>query len=470
MLAGILHGQAALPATADPPAPPLAERAAATLRRAVTFFRDKVAYRGGYVYYYSLDLRDRWGEGPATATQIWVQPPGTPTVGLAYLAAYRATGERAYLAAAREAGEALLYGQLRSGGWQNLIDFDPSGRVSQYRRGNGGGKNYSTLDDGITQAASEFLIRLDEALGFEDAAIHEAAQFALEALLKAQFANGAFPQVWDGPVPAVPVVRASYPTYDWRTEGKVPDYWNMYTLNDGLAGTVAQTLITAARVYRDARYEQALRKLGDFLLLAQMPLPQPAWAQQYSRQMHPIWARRFEPPAITGGESQDVLRTLVRISAFCREPRYLEPIPAALEYLRASRLPDGRLARYYELQTNRPLYMQRRGEVYVLTYDDRDLPDHYGWKVDSLLDAIAAEYEAVRRYGRLPEVPRPPAELARDVEAICAALDDQGRWVRVYQGERLVGQPKFRNGQPYLSSAVFAEYVQTLAAFLAQTR
>jgi PelA/Pel-15E family pectate lyase len=467
LLAAIAQWQAALPASAAPPDEPLAGRAASTLRRAVRFFREKVAYRGGYVYYYSLDLNTRWGEGLATPTQVWVQPPGTPTVGMAYLAAYRATGEREYLEAAREAGEALLYGQLRSGGWQNLIDFDPSGRVSQYRRGGGGGRNYSTLDDGITQSAIEFLVRLDEALGFQDAAVHEAALFALEALLKAQFANGAFPQVWDGPVPEVPVIRASYPPYDWRTEGKVKDYWNMYTLNDGLAGTVAQTLRTAAEVYRDARYEQALRKLGDFLVLAQMPPPQPAWAQQYNRQMHPIWARRFEPPAVTGGESQDAMRTLVRISAWCREARYLEPIPAALDYLRASRLPDGRLARYYELGTNRPLYMQRRGDAYVLTYDDRDLPDHYGWKVESKLEAIAAEYEAVRRNGRLPEVPRPPEELARQVEAICAALDEQGRWVRIYQGERLVGQPKFRQGEPYLSSAVFAEHVQTLAAFLA---
>ena len=36
-------------------------------------------------------------------------------------------------------------------------------------------------------------------------------------------------------------------------------------------------------------------------------------------------------------------------------------------------LPDGRLARYYELGANRPLYVQRRGKVYSLTYDDSAL-------------------------------------------------------------------------------------------------
>jgi hypothetical protein len=278
----------------------LREEASAAMRKAAEFYRGKVAVRGGYVYYYSPDLKLRYGEGMATPTQVWVQPPGTPTVGLAFLAAHRATGERFYLDAAREAGEALLYGQLKSGGWQNCVDFDSRGRVNLYRNGKGGGQNNSTLDDGISQSAIQFMARLDEALEFNDAAVHESASIGLDALLKAQFANGAFPQVWTGPVPGAPVTKASYPDYDWRTEGKVKDYWNMYTLNDGAAGTVSQALMVAADVYQEPRFLEALKRLGDFLLLAQMPEPQPAWAQQYSREMHPIWARRFEPPGVTG--------------------------------------------------------------------------------------------------------------------------------------------------------------------------
>ena len=40
------------------------------------------------------------------------------------------------------------------------------------------------------------------------------------------------------PVPKQPVVRASFPSYDWRTEGRVKNYWDMYTLNDNVAGNV----------------------------------------------------------------------------------------------------------------------------------------------------------------------------------------------------------------------------------------
>jgi PelA/Pel-15E family pectate lyase len=444
----------------------LPAEARAALRKAAEYYRNQVAVRGGYVYYYSPDLKQRHGEGPATATQIWVQPPGTPTVGLAYLAAWRATGERFYLDAAREAGEALRYGQLKSGGWQNVIDFDPAGRVNLYRNGKGGGANNSTLDDGISQSAIRFMARLDEALEFKDAAVHESATVALDALLKAQFANGAFPQIWTGPVPNVPVLKASYPKYDWRTEGKIKDYWNMYTLNDGLAGTVTETLLSAADVYQDTKYTDAVRRLGDFLLLAQMPAPQPGWAQQYNREMQPIWARRFEPPAVSGGESQDVLETLVRIYRVTSDKKYLEPVPRAVAWLRKSLLPDGRLARYYELQTNRPLYMTRRGGEYSLTHDDSMLPDHYGWKVASRLDAIERQYKDAAAGREPPKNAPSKLELTQKVEQIIAALDVDGRWISTYAGEGLVGQPKFRPGDKYISSGIFSRNVESLSAFL----
>ncbi|MHC4509307.1 MAG: pectate lyase [Planctomycetota bacterium] len=312
--------------SAGSPRGQLREQAAATMGKAAGFFRTEVASHGGYVYYYSLDLSRRWGEGVATADQIWVQPPGTPTVGMAYLKAYEATGEPFYLDAAIEAAEALMYGQLKSGGWTNCIDFNPAGRVAQYRNGRGGGKNYSSLDDGQTQSAIRMLVLADEALAFEHKEIHESALLALDALLAAQFPNGAFPQVWTGPVPPQPVTKASYPDYDWRTEGRIRNYWDMYTLNDNVPGYVAETLIEAHRVYRDPKYDAALRRLGDFLLLAQMPEPQPAWAQQYNYDAKPVWARAFEPPAISGDESQEVLETLMEIYRATDDRKYLEPI------------------------------------------------------------------------------------------------------------------------------------------------
>lgn len=442
----------------------LRDEALQTLKKAATYYREKVARHGGYVYYYSTDLQQRWGEGKASPATIFVQPPGTPTVGTAYLKAHAATNDDFYLEAAREAAEAVVYGQLESGGWTQVIHFAPPerGRLGKYRHGRGGSWNVSSLDDGQTQAALQFLVRADQAMNFQNARIHEAAFYGLDALLQAQFPNGAFPQGWRGPVEPQPVVKARYPDYDWKTEGRVKNYWDYYTLNDNLAGTVASTLIAAHQVYRNDRYQAALEKLGGFLILAQMPEPQPGWCQQYNYEMVPIWARKFEPPAITGWESQDVMETLIQIARHTGKPKYLEPIPRALEYFNKCLLPDGTIARYYELRTNRPLYMDAR---YHLTYDDSAAPDHYGWKQAARLEEIENAFQAAQR-GTVLTRTRPAQESREEVRRIVQELDAEGRWITTYADERLVGQPEFERGFRYISSGVFSRNVETLSEYI----
>ena len=104
------------------------EQAAAALRKAVTFFRERVSAEGGYLWRYSSDLTRREGEGKADEKTAWVQPPGTPSVGEALLDVYLLTSDPFYLEAARETAEALIRGQLESGGWDYRIYFDPNQR------------------------------------------------------------------------------------------------------------------------------------------------------------------------------------------------------------------------------------------------------------------------------------------------------------------------------------------------------
>lgn len=487
---------AAVCGTAGNLAATLRDDARAALRQAGAYYHTHIAVHGGYVYYTNPDdLTQRWAEGVPNLDQIFVQPPGTPAVGLAFLQAYAATGEQPFLAAAIDAGNALVYGQLKSGGWSQKIDFNPKGSwVALYRNGQGSGQNNSALDDGQSQAAIEFMANLDRALGFDDPAIHEATQYALDALLKAQFPIGAFPQVWTGPVGEYPILTASYPPYfttdpAWPNEGLWPgnkvasalsptgveNYWDDYTLNDGLAESAYVTLRTAYEIYGDERHRDAIRRLGDFLIRAQMPEPQPAWAQQYTYNMQPRWARKFEPPAIVGLESEGVIRTLMKIHQLTGEAKYLEPVPRALAYLQSVRLPDGRMARYYEMRTNLPLYMYRRmvsgNWVYYLTYADDDLPSHYGYKQPTEVEALAADFSALQSGQPLPVSTPSVAELAREVRQILAAMDDQGRWISVYAsglgGHDLVGQPSFRDGQRYIDSGVFNHNMGVLSAYVA---
>jgi hypothetical protein len=486
--------------------PPSRERVEQALRKAVEFYRTKVSTQGGYHFSYTADLsygRSEQGEGP---TQVEVQRQGTPLVGMTYLTAYEATGDRYYLDAARETAYALVKGQYCSGGWDYTIEFDPAKREQYPYRVDGAcaapaseKTRVSTLDDNITQAATRLLMRVDRELRFEDPKIHEAARFALDSLVKAQYPNGAWPQRYNRfPDPKrFPVKRASYPE-SWPRTWPGPDYLSHYTFNDNSIVDVIDLMLEAARIYNEPRYLAAAEKGGEFILLAQMPDPQPGWAQQYDQDMHPAWARRFEPPSVTGGESQSVMQILLILYRETGRKKYLEPLPRALDYYRRSALPatdkpsEHRaracpagttcMARFYELKTNRPLYITKgtragvRGQPevtvdgYQLSYSDKSVITHYGVLVSGdRFKTIAAEYErlvkadpsSLKRPDRLRGLspwtegaepvgageasPRRRGAVAGDpasrVQGILASMDERGAWVeegRIGRADRLV--------------------------------
>jgi hypothetical protein len=486
------------------------EETVAAMRQAVSFFRTKVGVHGSYGYRTSTDLTRREGEQAFTATQGWIESPGTAAVGLAYLEAFQITREPFLLNAALETGAALVTGQLVSGGWCELIEFDPARRsrfsyradtpmarlyrvklAKQQPDGAGflphyrpfdnelNGReeppadepiNVTTFDDDKSQGSLRFLMLLDRELKFAHAEIHAAVQYALEAFLTAQYPNGGWPQHFgDKIIPPFPAnLKASYPE-SWSREHKWTGFSRYYTINDSTLRDLIRTMLLAHEIYGEQRFLDSAKRGGDFLILAQMPDPQPAWAQQYNFAMQPVWARVFEPPAVSGGESQAVLMMLIDLALATGEARYLEPIPRALDYLKASRLPDGRLARFYELRTNRPLFMTR---TYQLTYDGSDVPTHYSFYSRSQLDAIAASHADAKRVlaagevrssamnGRERIIMRPVT--ARDARAVVDALDQRGAWLE--QGEiRTTGKERAR--QMIIESRTFIRNLHALATY-----
>lgn len=441
------------------------------LHQAVSFFRQHVATNGGYLWRYAADLQHGEGEGAAFATTAWVQPPGTPTVGAAYLSAYHLTEDPDYLNAAVETAHGLCQGQLESGGWDYRIEFREQRQKYRYRldEDRPSARNVTTLDDDVTQSALRFLMRVDMTMKFGDQRIHDAAVFALKRLGQAQYPNGAWPQRFSEPPAAeqFPVLPAAYPD-SWPRKHPKVDYRSFYTFNDNTIADMIETFFIAAAIYEDPRYQAIAEKAGGFILLAQMPAPQPAWAQQYDAQMRPAWARRFEPAAVTGGESQGVMRTLLKLYEWTGDAKYLEPIPRALAYLKKSQLPDGRLARFYELKTNKPLYFTTK---YELTYQDDDLPTHYGFKVGSSLDSIEAAYNRIK--GAPPrKLEVEPARtvkltpsLTRRARAVIDAMDERGAWVE--EGQLKTVDLKSRR---VIESRTFAKNVELLARLIAANR
>ena len=466
----------------------------AALVKASAFTHDHLSVRGGYLYAWSGDLKLREAEGIPDADTFWVQPPGTPLVGEAFVDAYEATKDAKILGYVKEAALALAQRQLHSGGWYYSAHFagkegenkfythdlnwtptpnpvpekaasQPGGwdvwRTRRYEA------NLTTLDDDTTQGALRFLMRADQVLEFKEPRIHQAVERGLNALLISQYPNGAWSTNWDRlhTVPPsaqdYPVKSASYPADYPRTWPK--DFTGCYVLNDDLIADVLHTLLRGWSVYKDDRYLAGAVKAGEFLLLAQMPEPQPAWCQQYDKNMQPVWGRAFEVTAISSRESETAIEALLLLARATGDKRWLATIPKALSYLRKSLRSDGKLARYYEMKTNTPLYFQRKkGGGHELTYSDANPSDNYGFIIDPILDDLDAEYQRVSAMPK-PGGPRPlkamPAELAKQAAEIIAALDSRGAWV--VHGEKM----KHNKGIPesgIIFSEVFAKNVTTL--------
>ncbi len=519
-------------------------QASDALRRAARFFHDQVSTEGGYHFQYTSDLSFGRSESAQGPTQISVQRAGTPSVGMALLEAYQATREVYLLELAVDAARALVQGQHCTGGWDYIVELDPTKRAQYSYRADGPceqsrpGVGYTTLDDNVSQAAMRLLMRVDRELGLKDESIHGAVVFGLERLIEAQYENGAWPQRYAALPHAGshPPLRASYPD-DWSRQWPDEYYRGFYTLNDNTLADLIDMFLEAGRIYAEPRYVEAAKRGGDFLLNAQMPDPQPAWAQQYDYEMRPVWARQFEPASITGGESLSALKILLTLYRETGEGKYLDSLSRAIEYLKASSLPDDPdaprrrartcppgdrcLARFYELKTNRPLFITKgpmyrvagldayRPEGYEVSYDDSSTIQHYamwvnGRRVDEAEAELARVREAppeeLRREERLtglsPWQDSAP-DAPRDVARIIAAMDERGAWVEpgfagrsdrlvsvfaaedmtVRIGGRTIALPEdetveiFRGAPPVVEemivSETFAENIEALARWIA---
>lgn len=362
----------------------------AAMKKAVAFHREKLAVHGGYATAWRKDLSAGKSEHRESKTIICLEPPGVTDIGLALTRAFQVTKDPQFLEAARAAGHCLVECQMATGGWDSDFDFDPE-KAKKYHLhqqvlagDTERGKRYAltTLDDNKTESALLFLVELAQMPECkEDTVLQEAVKFGLDSLVAAQFPNGGWPQGFDGPAdPAAPVKKASFPK-EWPRKWPNEKYHKFYTLNDDNMKMCLLLMLRAYELTKDERYLASARKAGDFFILAQLPEPQPVWAQQYNRDMEPVWARKFEPPAATGGESLGAMEALLELWAFTGDERYFKPLPPAVAWFDRSRLPDGSYARFYELQTNKPLYCKTG--TYELTYDDRDIPSHYSFKMQT---------------------------------------------------------------------------------------
>ena len=417
----------------------LAKEAQASLKKGLQFIQS-LAIEGGYVYHYTLDGTERWGEGKTDSRTIEVQPPGTPAVGMSFLRAYHATNDSDFLIAAEHAASALIKGQNDLGGWEHKIYFDrPKGSKVSF-------------DDNQTQGAISFLMALDQEV--DEADLSEAIDKALVMMMASQLTNGGWP-------------------HQYPYQG---NYHDFATFNDQGINDCIRVMIEADRYYDRPDITASLARVGRFMRISQLPPPQPGWAQQYNEFLQPAWARTFEPPAVCPAASLHNINSLIDLYQHTGQRTYLEPIPDAIRWIKASQLPNGKWGRFLEIGTNKPLYYDRgRIRVDSLHHLSLERRTGYGYEND-LSDFLArteSRYLAVIDADHLDTM-QDPAEhlgtLAQIAREVIDSQDDQGRWI--------VHDDKFRQDVPTsqwngeyriedrISMALFNKNVHALCDFL----
>lgn len=419
-----------------------------TLDQGIAFYHS-IAIEGGYVYHYTLDLQEKWGEGRTDDQTIEVQPPGTPAVGMSFLRAYAVMKKPAFLEAAKDAAAALVRGQNELGGWGHTITFNRAKRRDV------------SFDDNQTQSAIRFLMALDQIV--DDAELTTAIDKSLEMMLASQMEHGGWPH--------------QYP--------KQGNYHDFATFNDNGINDCLSVMMDAYRYYKKEEHLDSIKHAGRFYIMSQLPPPQPGWAQQYNQYLQPAWARAFEPPAVCPQVSVRNVHALIDLYLYTSSGQYLEPIPDALRWLDECRLPNGSWARFVEIGTGNPLYYDR-GRIRVDSTEELSLERRTGYGYESDLSGALQEarkrFEAVVKLGRekylemenqessKSEIARSLTGMAERVAAIIESQDDAGRWI--VKGDRYRQSVSGRTwdgeyeAKDRISSALFNANVAALCEFL----
>jgi PelA/Pel-15E family pectate lyase len=458
------------------------------MRKASTFMVNEVSLNGGYLFAYSADLTEFHGEAPARPTQIWVQS-STPDMGELFLEAYRVAGEEFYLDAAKKAANVLIYGQHPLGGWHYFIDFDMPGLDKWYRevasQFKWGMEEYRhfygncTYDDNVTPGAARFLLSLY--MTTLEPKYREPLLKVLDFILMSQYPNGAWPQ--------------RYPLrYEFAHDG-LADYTSYYTMNDNAMRDIINLLIEAYEKLGKEEYMKAALRGADFIIAAQMPEPQAGWAEQYDMDMKPAWARTHEPAGLMPRQSIQCINQLQEIYLMTGDRRYLKPVPGALKWLEESAfedLGDGKynLARYYEAETNKPIYQHKTEQVNELGYgiykydDDPTIVGLGGWMFTTVdIGAVKRAYnrvraltpeEAVAEY-RAKKVKKTavPKVNPEKIETLIDSMDRRGAWVEeisVYDVSITMTAERPRKSIQGISTGSFIRNMRTFNNYLRQIR
>jgi PelA/Pel-15E family pectate lyase len=302
----------------------------------------------------------------------------------------------------------LIVFQRDSGGWPKNIDM--AAALSERQRADilkQRTADDSTIDNGATYTQLIFLARVYTT---KQLARHKDSFLrGVDFLLEAQYENGGWPQYY-------PIKKG---------------YYELITFNDDAMIGVMRVLHDIARKQPDylfvgeqrrIRAEKAVETAIECILKTQVIVRghRTVWCAQYDEvTLAPASARAFEPVSLSGQESVAIVRFLMEIEN--HDARVIGAIDSAITWFKSAQLngirwieTSGRQAdyvivkdakapplwaRFYEIETNRPVFAGRDGEIkYDVAEIERERRNGYRWYTDAPAKLLNKEYpEWVKR-------------------------------------------------------------------------
>lgn len=298
--------------------------------------------------------------------------------------------------AIRIADNVLVY-QNENGGWPKNIDMakpltsKEAKHIIKAQKEDGNEFGRTTIDNGATHTQLRYLAKVYEQ---KKAKRFKAAFLSgIEYLLEAQYKSGGWPQYY-------PIRKG---------------YYENITFNDGAMIGAMEMLRDITEGHFDfvdseyqARVQKALDKGLDVILSTQIKVDGKltAWCAQYDPvSLEPVAARSYELASISGSESVGIVRYLMALSNPNDEVK--RAIQSAVQWFEAVKITGIRLlkkedaslpkgydlvvgfdpagsdplwARFYEIDTNYPIFVDRDGVVqYALSEIKHERRVGYRW-------------------------------------------------------------------------------------------
>lgn len=301
---------------------------------------------------------------------------------------------------ARALADSVLQYQSPKGGWPKSTNLAVPPKSPDDIPSDGGGRANS-LDNDATTVPMEFLARVIHATNEEK--YKQAFYRGLDYIFAAQYPSGGWPQFW--------------PLRGYK-------YYSRITFNDGAMIRVMNLLRGAASGEAPFTFVDAERKVKadnaiqfgiDCILKSQVKQNGnlTAWCAQHDEKtLEPAWARAYEPPSLSGSESVGIVRFLMSIEN--PSPEIIDAVEGAVSWFQkvamkgvrqdSKRNDDGRTerrivkdpdapllwARFYELKTNRPLYVDR-DSVYRYDFNEISYERRSGYRYNGSWPASLIE-------------------------------------------------------------------------------